>query len=104
MSIKITPEGNPVLGPIAIFGIIWGAVSMIGLPIFQAFMPLSGATRRIVLLATVFVAALAGSAYSVVYARREKARLSWVDKGVHYFFLPLLFFTILWFGFCLSRE
>jgi hypothetical protein len=104
MSFKITPEANPILGPIAVFGIIWGVVSMIGLPLFQVFVPLSSPTRRIVLLAAVFVAAVAGSAYSFVFARRGAGTLSWVDKGFYYLFWPLVFFSIFGFGVYLSRE
>jgi len=104
MSIKITPPVNPILGPLAVFGIIWGVISMIGLPLFQAAVPLSSATHRLVLLTAVLVAALAGSAYSVTYARRERSRLSMVDTGIYYFFWPVLFFCIFGFGVYLSKE
>ena len=104
MSFRITRPVNPILGPFAVFGIIWGVVGMIGLPLLQAFVPLSSDARRTVLLVTVFVAALAGSAYSVLFARRERPRLSMLDTGVYYFFWPMLFFSILAFGFYLSRE
>ena len=104
MSFKITPLANPILGPVAVFGIIWGIASMIGLPLSQVFVPFSGSTRRIVLLAAVFVAAVAGSVYSFVFARRGRATLSWVDRGFYYFFWPLVFFSIFVFGVYLSRE
>jgi len=103
MSFKVVPPVNPILGPFAVFGIIWGAVSMIGFPLFQAFMPVSSPTRRIVLLATVFVAALVASAYSVTFARRNKTSLSLVDKSFYYLIWPLLFFGIFGFGFYLYR-
>jgi tryptophan-rich sensory protein len=104
MSFRITRPVNPILGPFAVFGIIWGVAAMIGLPLLQVFVPLSGGARRTVLLVTVLVAALAGSGYSVLYARRQRTKLSVLDTGVYYFFWPILFFSILAFGFYLSRE
>ena len=104
MGFRITPPVNPILGPVAVFGIIWGVVSMIGLPGLQAFVPLSSSTRRLVLLAGVLFAALAGSIYSVAYARRQRATLSLVDTGVYYFFWPALFFATFGFGVWLSKE
>lgn len=102
MAIKLTSPVNPALEPFAVFGIIWGVVSMIGLPLFQVFVPLSHETRRVVLLGAVLLAAIAGSTYSITYARRASTSLSLVDSGIYYFFWPLLFLCIFGFGVYLS--
>lgn len=103
MNFRITPSVR-TLEPLMVFGLVWTPVSMIVLPLFEIYMPLPISTRRIVLLVTVFVAALAGSAYSVTLVRRQGATMSWVDRGFYYFFWPLLFFAIFGFGVCLSKE
>jgi hypothetical protein len=104
MSIKITPPVNPILGPLAVFCIILGVVSMIGLPLLQAFLPISHHTRRLVLLGAAFVAAISGSVYSVLYARKASSTLSVVDAGIYYLFWPVLFFSIFGLGVFLSSE
>ncbi len=69
-----------------VFGIIWISVHMLVLPTFEIFAPLSDATRRLALLITVFVAAVAGSVYSLRFAQRERARLSRTDLGFYWLF------------------
>ncbi len=76
---------------------------MIGLPLFQVFVPISKSTRLLLLLITVFIAALAASVYSVVYAYKGRAALSWIDKAFYFAFWPIIFFTIFGFSFYLIR-
>ena len=102
MSFKITPSPVRILDPFAIFCAIWGIVSMVGLPLFQVFVPLSKSTRMTVLLATVFIAAFAASAYSVRYACRVRPDLPWIDRAFYFIFYPVVFFTIFGFGLYLS--
>jgi hypothetical protein len=76
---------------------------MIGLPLFQVLVPISKSTRLMLLLITVFIAALAASVYSVVYACKGGTTLSWIDKAFYFGFWPIVFFTIFGFSFYLIR-